>query len=89
MVFTDIQAVLKPEFTSITTFLDKLIISWVVGGPKIRTRKNLNIRPNNLEVFMRRSCVDNFLKTEAFQNTQKSRELNAREKNKIWFSDGK
>ena len=54
MVFKDIQAILKliPEFTIITTFLDKPRILKGRGALKFELGK---IRVNLLGVFMRRS----------------------------------
>ena len=65
MVFKNIQAILIPGFSIITNFLDKPKISWWENFTKFRTR----------------GIFENFLKIEAFQSTQKSGELNGREKN--------
>ena len=66
MVFKNIQAILIPEFTIITTFLDKSKISRVGGFLKRKPGKTFKIRPNHLGVFTRGSCIENFIKIIAF-----------------------
>ena len=65
MVFKDIQAILMPEFTIITIFLNKPRISKEGRELNFEPEKILKIRPNHLRVFTREGCVENLTK-EAF-----------------------
>ena len=51
MVLKDIQAILIPEFTIITTYLGKPIISREREDLKFESVKNLKIRENYFGVF--------------------------------------
>ena len=86
MVLKDIQAILIPEFTIITTYFDKLIISREREDLKFESEKNLKIRENYLgEAHKRKLCRKCRINFEAFYSTQKSGKLNDRAKKKILF----
>ena len=71
MVFKNIQAIPRTEFTIITTFLDKPRILRVVGALKIEPGKFLKIRKNRLGVFTKRRWKEKVIKIEAFKSNLK------------------